>query len=245
LSSRVAEARPRRRHARTAASLAVAVLALAGCSTAAPTLAPVTPAPTIDTANAAASLTRFNTLVRSQTTSMHLEQTTSVVAAAASQSVSLGSNYRMDVSGVDFAATIFAGNQTVEFRSIAGIGYVKAGTQPWVQAPLDPVLLSDIVNPWQYVSALDTLQAQSYTFNPREAYIFGITRPLPYQTEAMRTQGMTGQITSLRFMVRTDGVPVELTYNAEATGPTGSVKLATTLRASRVGEPVKIDLPVP
>jgi hypothetical protein len=61
----------------------------------------------------------------------------------------------------------------------------------------------------------------------------------------MREQGFVGQLTSLRFVVRADGVPIELTFNGEVIVPGARVTLGSTLYASRVGEPITIEKPVP
>jgi hypothetical protein len=195
----------------------------------------------------ASALTRFEELIQNPSLTMHLEQTTSLVIAGASRTISGVFNYRMDRSGGDYAATVFFPRvgRTVELRGVAGIDYAREGSSGWVTVPVDPAIASELGNPWQCLGPLDKLQPLNRITNPREAFIFGNSGPIEYLTAELRAQGFEGHITSLRFVVRPDGIPIEVTFNGEASAPGGTVTFASTLTASRVGEDITIDQPVP
>jgi hypothetical protein len=237
---------PRARHARLAV-LPLAMALVAGCAGAGePTPVPiVTPAPTIDAAKAADALARFKELIASPSLTMHLESTTSLVAGVASQFGSLATSYRMDISGANFAATVFIGGQTIELRQIEGVAYARMGNAAWAKGALDESVLGDIIEPWKILGSLDALRPFARTVNPREAFVFGSSGPIDYQPAAFRKQNIVTKITSLRFTVRADGVPIDAVFNAEATAAGGKITFATNLVATRVGESITIEQPVP
>jgi hypothetical protein len=227
---------PLDRRLRALGAWCLALGLVAGCADAVVTEAPITPAPTIDAARAAAALEKFKELRTSPTLTMHLEQTTSYSGALASQGFYVAENYRMDVSGQNFAATIFSANSTIEFRNFGGIAYLKIGNGPWGAGELDPAIAGEIANPWKSLGPLEKLVPFTRTVNPREAFIFGITEKFEYQSEYMKAQGIVGHITAVRFTVRFDGIPIEALVNGEATVNGAKVTWATTLKATRVGD---------
>ena len=209
-------------------------------TTTAPTVAP-TFAPA-DPKAAAAALAAFRALIADPALSYHMEQVGS--ASVADQSMEY--SYQVDISGGDFAAVINAAGTETRLTAIGAAAYTKNGDGEWASMDLDRSTVVDILNPWQYLGLLDALVPDFMAPEPAGAFVFRNGEPIEYRTRAMREAKIVGQISTLAFLVMPDGTPVAFGFDASSPdGQGGTMVTTSTVRFTKVGEPITITAPIP
>jgi hypothetical protein len=237
--------------ARVALVLVLAVLA-SGCASATPP-APqptATAAPTStlnpDEAAAAAALAAFGAITQRDDLTYHLAQTTALrVNGEWVGKVVNG----LDVNGPDFAVTLTAAGKTMRVVYVDGVTWTKVGKQAWKKgvAP-SAAAVTDVLDTWSYLGPLDGLAYAGRNRSDPANLDFTNSSQVPYQTTAMREEGMQGVIDELTLTLAPDGTPVALRFHAIGSYTSGAladrrVSMDSTIAITRFGEAIVVKPP--
>ena len=240
-------------HRAYALILVTLLLAACGGSRAPAIVTPIstsTPAPTAtrspDELAAAAALAAFVELAARDDLSFHLAQVTTASASGSS----LGDvSYDLDVNGGNFAGTLNANGKTVRLVYVDGITWAKVSGGKWKKsAVMSPDDAADVANPWRYLGPLDKLEFVARKTGDPDHFEFRNAGDIPYQTTAMKQDGMHGTIDDLSVFLAPDGTPIGFRLHAIAAYTSGAlaeqrVDSQTVIDISRFGEPITIKAP--
>jgi hypothetical protein len=226
-------------------------MAAGGCAQAAPARQPAaapTATPTLspDEAAAAAALASFGELAERDDLTYHLSQ----VATMRYNGEPAGDVADdVDVAGLDFAGTMSAAGKTVRVVFVDGVTWGRLGKGPWKKsAAMSSEDAADVVDIWRYLGPLDDLVFAGHNRSEPARLDFGNSRPVRYQTAAMKDQGMQGVIDKLVLSLAPDGTPVTLRFHATGSFTSGAlaerkVDIESVIDISRFGEPITVKPP--
>jgi hypothetical protein len=246
---------PGRRARYRVPALILVTLLLAGCggSRAPVDYAPIatsTPEPTAtlspDEVAAATAQAAFVNLAARDDLSFHLAQ----VATVSSFGSSLADvTYDLDVSGGNFAGTLKANGKTVRLVYVDGITWAKVSGGKWKKsAVMSPEDAADVANPWRYLGPLNKLEFVARGTGDPDRFEFRNAGDIPYQTTAMKEDGMHGTIDGLSVFLASDGTPIGFRLHATAAYTSGAlaekkVDSQTVIDISRFGEDITVKPP--
>lgn len=236
-------------------ALALVTLLMAGCggSRAPVVYAPLptsSPEPTAtlspDEVAAATARAAFAELASRDDLSFHLAQVATVSASGSS----LGDvTYDLDVSGGNFAGTLKANGKTVRLVYVDGITWAKVSGGKWKKsAVMSPEDAADVANPWRYLGPLDKLEFVDRPTTSPDRFEFRNAGSIPYQTAAMKQDGMHGTIDGLSVFLAADGTPIGFRLHSTAAYTSGAlaeqkVDSQTVIDISRFGEAITVKPP--
>jgi hypothetical protein len=231
--------------------LTVAVL-VSGCARSAPPAPGPTAVPTAtptlspDEAAAAVALASFGALKERDDLAYHLSQQATMrfngePAGDVSDDI--------DVAGLDFAGTMAVAGETVRLVYVDGVTWAKVGKDAWKKgAAVSSEAAADVLDTWRYLGRIEDLVFAGRNHSDPARLDFENSRPVTYQTAAMKDQGMRAVIDKLTLTLATDGTPVTLRFHAIGSFVSGAmaerkVAIETVIDISRFGEAITVKPP--